>query len=229
MPWTVPFLSDAQLDSAARELLAAYAKWKGSAAKPPIDVDNIVEGVLGLDFGVTDLRQLLGIDDVLGATWFDLKRVRIDSSLEGVEGRFAFTVAHELGHWQLHRPHYLLDKSGLGLFSSGPGSGAIPAIVCRNKTKDRAEHQADGFASRLLMPRAAILAAVRDVCGPKPPTFNGLKKHAEARTIHPQLRSFAAEVIARGMFSNVSNEAMRIRLVQLNIARDADAARPELF
>lgn len=229
MPWSVPFLSDAQLDSAARELLGMYAKWQGAPAKPPIDVDNIVEGVLGLDFGITDLKQLLGIDDVLGATWFDHKRVRIDASLEGVEGRFAFTVAHELGHWQLHRPHYLLDKSGLGLFTSTPGGSAVPAVVCRNSKKDRAEHQADGFASRLLMPRGAILDTVKELCGPRPPAWSGLKKHLDARTVDPRLRTFASSVIDQGNFSNVSNEAMRIRLVQLGVVRDADEIPPQLF
>jgi Zn-dependent peptidase ImmA (M78 family) len=95
----VPFLTPAQIESAARELLAKYTRWKEEDLKPPIDVDEIVEGYLELDFEVTDLKEVIGIGDVLGATWFDEKRVCVDSSLEGNEGRFAFTVAHEIGHY----------------------------------------------------------------------------------------------------------------------------------
>jgi hypothetical protein len=67
----VPYLTSAQLDQVVAELLRNYGKWRGTPVRPPIDVDEIAEGYLGLTLELTDLRQLLGIDDVLGATWFD--------------------------------------------------------------------------------------------------------------------------------------------------------------
>lgn len=103
-PIKVPFLTHAELDHTAAELLRNYAAWKGAPVRPPIDVDEIVEGYLKLDLEVLDLREILGMPDVLGATWFDDRRICVDESLEGKDGRFAFTVAHEVGHWVLHFP-----------------------------------------------------------------------------------------------------------------------------
>lgn len=71
MTFKVPFLADAQLESAAQELLRRYAKWKGEPPRPPIPVDAIAEGVLGLTLELNDLRKKLGKPDVLGATWLD--------------------------------------------------------------------------------------------------------------------------------------------------------------
>ena len=43
MTFKVPFLADAQLESAAQELLRRYTKWKGEPPRPPIPVDVIAE------------------------------------------------------------------------------------------------------------------------------------------------------------------------------------------
>ena len=48
MALKVPYLADAKLESAATELLRKYAKWKGTPPRPPIPIDDIVEGLLGL-------------------------------------------------------------------------------------------------------------------------------------------------------------------------------------
>jgi hypothetical protein len=85
---------------------------------------------------MNDLRKKLGKSDVLGATWLDDALVVIDSSLEGNEGRYCFTLGHELGHWQLHRPLREMDKVTFPLFSREPGEKAGPAIVCRDGQRD---------------------------------------------------------------------------------------------
>ena len=90
-----------------------------------------------------DLRKKLGKPDVLGATWLDDALVVIDSSLEGNEGRYCFTLGHEVGHWQLHRPLREMDKVTFPLFSREPGAKATAAIVCRDGQRDSAEIQAD--------------------------------------------------------------------------------------
>lgn len=229
MSWKVPFMSDAQIESATLQLLRDYARWKSAPAVPPIDVENIAEGVLDIDFGIDDLKSRFSMPDVLGATWFDLKKIRIDSSVENLDGRFAFTVGHEIGHWQLHRPHYMLDKEGLALFHHDGTSNAVPAVVCRGNFKDPAEHQADKFASFLLMPKTHVLAAVRLACGDTPPVWKGLKKSIDAKVTDSRLRSFASEIIAMGHFDNVSNQAMSIRLISMKVVRDADEVGAQLF
>jgi len=45
----------------------------------------------------------------------------------------------------------------------------------------------------------------------------------------PELRTLASEVIERGSFSNVSNQAMQIRLVALKLVVDTSAPQRSLF
>jgi Zn-dependent peptidase ImmA (M78 family) len=162
------------------------------------------------------------MEGVLGATWFEERRICIDQSLEDKHGRFAFTVAHETAHWQLHRPLYEMGKLTLSLFPSSVGASPAPAVVCRAKDgKVPAEWQADQFAARLLMPAATVRSATRSICGARKPAWEGLDARRKAGILDPQLRSFADDVIAEGGFLNVSNEAMCYRLLDLDLVEDA--------
>jgi len=228
MELKVPFLADRQLESAATELLRKYAKWKGAPPRPPIPVDDIVEGLLGLSLSIGDLRTLLGKNDVLGATWLDDGHVMIDSSLEGNEGRFSFTLAHETGHWVLHRPIIEMEKVTVPLFAREPNAKPGPAIVCRDGQRDSAEIQADRFAAYLLMPATDVRAAARLVTG-DPLAIDRLEARRKASELVPELKSLAAEVIERGSFSNVSNQAMQIRLVALKLVTDASHPQRSLL
>jgi Zn-dependent peptidase ImmA (M78 family) len=226
----VPFLAPAQIESAARELLARYSRWKEEELEPPIDVDEIVEGYLELDFEVTDLKESLGITDVLGATWFNDGRVCIDSSLEGNDGRFAFTVAHEIGHWQLHRPIIEMEKVTLPLFAGKPGEEPKPALVCRTQTKKQpAEYQADQFAARILMPAGAVRKAAKAVCGDNIPAWEGLDDSRKAGMLDSRLRALADQVKDQGGFTNASNQAMCYRLLDLKLVEDAKDVAGRLF
>ena len=215
----VPFLADPQIERATMELLRKYAKWKGAPARPPIPVDAITEGLLGLTLTVGDLRGRLGKNDVLGATWFDDAHVMVDSTLEGSEGRFSFTLAHEIGHWVLHRPIVEMEKVTVPLFAREPDMKPSAAVVCRDGQRDPAEIQADKFAARLLMPAAEVRAAVKLVTT-TPVLIERLEERRKAGELVSELRSLAAQVIERGQFSNVSNQAMQIRLVDLKVVQD---------
>jgi hypothetical protein len=89
VPLKVPYLEARAIESAATELLRRYAKWKGTPPRPPIPIDDIVEGHLKLSLSVDDLCARLGNADVLGATWLDLGHVVIDTSLEDNVGGVA--------------------------------------------------------------------------------------------------------------------------------------------
>jgi hypothetical protein len=226
----VSYLTPVQLDQAVAELLRNYGVWRGASIRPPIDVDEIAEGYLGLTLELTDLRQLLGVDDALGATWFDDRLLRVDQSLEGKEGRFAFTLAHEIGHWQLHRPIHEMENATLALFPPQPGMKSAPAIVCQAKDrKSPAEWQADQFAARLLMPPSHVRDAAQRVAGSSPPAWNGLDASRKDGVLDSRLRSFAGDVIGAGDFSNVSNEAMCYRLLDLKLVSDQAQLQACLF
>lgn len=198
--------------------------------RPPIDVDEITEGYLGLVLEVGNLQGLLGLDDVLGATWFDERRLRVDQSLEGKEGRFAFTVAHEIAHWQLHRPLYEMEKVTVGLFRDELGPRVAGGIVCRSRDyKSPAEWQADQFAARLLMPAVAVRETVQGLAGGIASACEGVTATRKGGVLDPRLRSFAGAVISAGSFSNVSNEAMCYRLLDLKLVDDQASLQAGLF
>lgn len=208
----VRYLTEQELDSAARELLSKYSKWSGQQLAPPIPVDAIIEKFLKLRLEVRDLRVMLG-EDVLGATWFDEKLIRVHEGLEEQEGRLCFTMAHEVGHWVLHRPQYEADKVSRPLFKKDEEE-APPAIVCRSSQRRApAEWQADQFAARVLMPDRFVRAAFRTVAGEDPVVLGADSELTRLGSI----REVAALVIAKGHFSNVSKEAMGIRLRTLKL------------
>ena len=214
-------LTEQELDHSAAELLQKYSRWKGKAPAPPIDIEDILEGLLSLTFEIVDLEKKLGVQGVLGAAWFDEGRVAVDQSLETQEGRFAFTLAHECGHWVIHRPQYEISKMELSLFAS-PKPTKADAVVCRSADRQApAEWQANQFAGRILMPPTFVRKAMQAAHGDLAPSWAGLRRKADRDEYDPQLQKVAATIIEHGSFSNVSNEAMRRRLVQLKLVRDS--------
>ncbi|MEG3637684.1 ImmA/IrrE family metallo-endopeptidase [Magnetococcus sp. PR-3] len=157
----VPYLHKADIEAAANELLMSYHYKFGMEEAPPVPVEEILESLLGLALEFDDLDALLDKEGVLGATWVDERRVVINERLDptedpSVEGRYRFTVAHELGHWELHR-HLNFDDDG-------------QAILCRSKSKrDPMEWQADCFAGYLLMPKGDVLRSWEEVFGTHDP------------------------------------------------------------
>lgn len=206
----IMFLRPAEIEGAANELLRKYGASRGTPVEPPVPVDDIIELHLKIDLAYVDLVATLGMKDVLGATWFDEKKIRIEESLETQEGRLFFTMAHEVGHWILHRPQYEADKVTLPLFKKEAESQP-PAIVCRSsQRKEPAEWQADQFAAYLLMPAQFVRRGFQQATG----------KETIPVTNESALRKMAADVIEASGCSNVSNEAMRIRLTTLKLVGD---------
>jgi hypothetical protein len=159
----VPWLPQTQIENEAHDLLNQWEKFSGQEIIPPIPVEAIVEKYLGLTLEYDKLEDILGIPDVLGATWVEKKRMVINSSLlEGQEGRLTFTCGHEVGHWFLHRK-YISDQAA---YSHDPNSGNNPSIVCRvSAAKTRGEWQVDCFSACLIMPGLAVRGAFHKVRG----------------------------------------------------------------
>ena len=106
----VSWLTKFQISQETDELLNQWEIFTGQEVKIPIPVEAITEKYLEFTLEYDNLEEILGIPDVLGATWVEEKRMVINSSLlDGVEGRITFTCGHEIGHWILHRK-YLFDQ-----------------------------------------------------------------------------------------------------------------------
>jgi len=217
----VPFLPREDIEAEAALLLAEFGQTHGEVSVPPIPVDDIVELHLGLTFELKDMRQLFSFADIHGALWMNEKLVGVDQSLDpkvfpAKLGRFRFTLAHESGHWRLHRKYYRKDPAQGALFGE-PGK---PTYICRSsEAKKPVEWQADFFAANLLMPRQMVVSAweawrgdPKAVALPDIPDRDALK--ADGRTDDEVMESFARP-LAEGF--RVSGQAMRIRLEELGL------------
>ena len=125
------------------------SKWNGEA---PIPIDWIVTEMYDLRVQLHDnIASVVGVDlpddkRLSGLLLEDRGIVLVDSSeVEKWPNRRRFTIAHELGHYILHRknPEYL----------ASPGGSGLPIV----------EAEAHAFAAALLMP-AALLRPAADSC-----------------------------------------------------------------
>jgi Zn-dependent peptidase ImmA (M78 family) len=165
----VSYVPDDAIEKDAQALLAEYAHARGVAIETPIAIDDIIEKHLKIGIEFDDTHRLFGVPrsgigfdpDILGAIFFEQKRIVIDESLDpdenpAKEGRYRYTAAHEVGHWRLHRHLFGKDPAQTSLLEPN----APPSVICRtSQTKARIELQADLYASCVLMPRKLVFAA----------------------------------------------------------------------
>lgn len=255
MTINVKYMSEQKIERDALGLLEAYFDDLRQPIQIPILAEEILETFLGLSLGFDDLGERLGMPDtdILGALWVDRREVLIDQSLDPyehpeMEGRYNFSVAHEVGHWRLHR-QYVLEAHGQGVMFAG--DEPKPAVICRSSQKKTPiEWQADYFSSCLLMPRQLVLDAwsarfgslkpfvYADVAdqgwthrtkyrGPRP--IQEIMLRVVEETFEPH--AYAFETIAKEfkpMF-RVSTQAMRIRLENLGLLRIDHPVEQDLF
>jgi len=228
----VKFLRHSEIENASLCLLAEYGRKYGDVVEPPVPVEEILEAHLALTLDFDDLGKRIGVPDVLGATWIQDKLVLVDQSLDPTEnspkeGRYRFTLAHELGHWELHRHHFLADAGQPSLFGDKPK----PSIVCRTSSrKEPMEWQADMFSGYLLMPKDMIFAAWEARCGSLEP-YIAKEEMADLSAKWGLAEDAQPTVdIAKDLAQqfNVSGQAMQIRLIGLGLIR-TEVPAPDLF
>lgn len=185
-----------QLERKAAEVLGRHYARVGIRPSLPVPVEEIVEVDFGLKLLWESIPEGAG-EKILGALapaarTILLNEDHVDGLFDMYIGPYAFTLAHELGHW-------LLD-------AENPDQGTLfaatdpPKLLCRNLgdsglPEDDAvrERNANRFAARLLLPADLLRAAAPD----------GLPNRA-------LLREKAAEW-------GVSQTTLRIRLQELGL------------
>jgi hypothetical protein len=212
----VPWMSREAIAGRAEALIQDFQTRAGYRVIPPIPVEEIMERSLQLTIRYLDLSEIFKDRQVLGATYIEPRLVCIHERLfdNGSEGRLVFTCAHEAGHWVLHRRY---------VESQGGKKERKDAIVCTTtNARESIEWQADYFASCLLMPERAVREAFQRVCAEEPIVI----RHSKALTREgspcpqPYLEQWpfiAAAMCEVGGFSNVSLQAMVIRLQDLGL------------
>jgi Zn-dependent peptidase ImmA (M78 family) len=171
----------------SRPALAATALLRSlDINRIPIDVDEIARRA-----GVNVVRQQFADGEVSGMLFREEGKqpvIGVNTSQATVRQRF--TLAHELGHWQLHPGRVvILDR---------------PVRINRRDSKssmatDREEIEANDFAANLLMPEDAIRRQLEEL----PPTL----RHDSDRCTSWLAAKF-----------QVSPAAMGFRLINLGLA-----------
>ena len=124
---------------------------------PPIPVHEIAEqngvNVVFADFGKH-------AETVAGFCDFKAKRLYVNAMDQAV--RQSFTIAHELGHWLLHR----------AIFEGEPAKYPVLPRFTEPNQNDPLEKEANKFAASLLVPkrlllpvRGASVAALAEIFG----------------------------------------------------------------
>ena len=140
----LPYLSEKRIEDEAALLLAEYDEKRAPVDAPPIPIDEIIELHLELAFEMKDLQQLFKHPDVHGALWVNERLIGVDLSIDPSLypqklGRYRYTLAHEAGHWRLHRQYYRKDPNQTVL-TDGVGR---PAYICRSSDTRPVEWQAN--------------------------------------------------------------------------------------
>jgi Zn-dependent peptidase ImmA (M78 family) len=236
----VPYISEAEIEQDAELLLVEYEETTGVPTKLPVPVAEITTYHLALRLEFADLHQTLGIPmlrdqpDILGAILVDTEIVLIDRSLDpkrnpSMTGRYRFSVAHEVGHWRLHRPYVTKDVNQASLFVGL----SEPTVICRSsQVMEPIERQANFFSSCLLMPRRRVHREWQGCLGRSRPLLlsdlrpNGRVMMRAQAMIHEQGKS-ETEAVDDALFEEVakpiarrfavSPQAMRIRLEYLGL------------
>jgi hypothetical protein len=133
----VKYLTEDEIEKDAKLLLAEYEDTIGEPIKLPVPIDDITTYHLALRLGFDDLHKTLnrpmlrGQPDILGAIWVEKELVLIDRHLDpknnpSMSGRYRFSVAHEVGHWRLHRSYVARDPNQTTLFEAP----TEPTVIC---------------------------------------------------------------------------------------------------
>ena len=184
--------SVAVIEELANRLHVEYLAHNASPLKLPVPVEEIAEQFLGYEIEFAE-TGIFSDPDVLGGIDFERNKIYVNVSVADHDGRYSFTVAHELGHHVLHRGHYLQNQSS-----------DDQKLLCRmTGRKPQIEMEADQFAAALLIPSENVLKAAAE-------------QVRKVRTIG-QARALAKELVSNSGFSNVSNSAMINRLKDLNL------------
>jgi hypothetical protein len=230
MARTNDFIPKETIEAGTLVLLGDYGRKYGLTVRPPVPVEEILEAHLGLTYDFDDLPRLMGMPEVLGGTWFQSREVKIDQSLDPTVypsqlGRYRFTVAHEVGHWELHRHKYLSAEGQVTMFA-----GEDRPVVCRSNDTSPLEWQADSFAGYLLLPKEMVFTQWEAMHGSRAP-YVATDEIADLKARWGLSDDERPTVeVARQMATvfEVSAMAMQIRLVELGLVR-TKVPEPGLF
>ncbi len=214
------FLPPEEIEYQAMKLLEEYSAKVEPITGPAVPVDEIFEVYLQFDFSFADLSMKYGAHKVLAEIFIKNKKVVVDISLDpdthpDMIGRYNFTLAHEIGHWVLHRHEVFAVTNEPDLF----GETANP-VICRDGSSEPRELQANAFAANLLMPKEWVMKEWLNISPDGSPL--NIREEIDRKADHMYLRGKKYELtsdVAKKMkpIFKVSTQAMHRRLNELGL------------
>lgn len=148
------------IESKAQARLEAYESEYGTVSSPPIPVEHLAEAHLDLIIDWDNIPEPEGepilayIDPTTRTIRMNERRRDHFSDFSGSE---AFTLGHEVGHWDLHIVQAKAVQ--LPLFDADQ----MKTFVCRGDPESRLEWQANRYSAALIMPTKMIKEHTKDV------------------------------------------------------------------
>lgn len=226
-----PYLEESAIEGEAAALYAAVFG-AGPRRAEPVDLDAVVYDHLSEREGLSfDDEAVLAPERgtaVLGKTLPVRGQILLNRALklDPDPGRARFTLAHEIGHWVLHRRLVLARREVLDLFSGAAAGSREFAFVglntsvfpgsCKPGAVAREEWQANHFAAALLIHPVVLREEFRTRWGEPPAVRATQTWRYRARTVRE-----LAQVLAKSPTSSrgplravfgVSIEAMAVAL-----------------
>jgi len=151
MSISVPYLPDDALRRAAAAFLAKHH----NPGTIPVPIEQIVEFELGIDIiPIPGMHRSYDIDSMLSK---DLRQMCVDAAVfENFPGRYRFSLAHEVGHRQLHAEIYAQLQ-----FSEIAGWKDVICNEIGEKDYGKLEFQAYTFAGLILVPPEPLAERLR--------------------------------------------------------------------
>lgn len=155
----VKFIPKEEIETQAVKVIRFVEKKRKRSLKWPIDPGHIAE-YLGLDMDCGDISPDEEGDIAAMIMPTERKIIMNERSLKLPQGFEESSIAHEIGHWELHINKYAMSKF------QKQGNSQLEAVVepflCRsNNTQTKIEWQAQYFASCLLMPKFKLEEVLR--------------------------------------------------------------------
>jgi hypothetical protein len=202
------------IERRAAILLVEYQAKYGYIERAPVPVDDILEVYLQLHLEWDSLARF-GIENAHAVLDAATRTVTVDERLDPTDhpemnGRYRFTLAHEIGHWRLHPKAHNIH--------SQPSSSDTRFVG----SDEEFEWQADKFAAYLLMPEYLVRREWADVYGTDAPfevtpdmEAVGRENLGSKAEFFNALAAAKSEPLADRF--GVSMPAMRIRLQELRL------------
>ncbi|HLX69759.1 MAG TPA: hypothetical protein VKV04_09055 [Verrucomicrobiae bacterium] len=210
----IPFLSRREIESVAVGLLWEHCPWVLAAPSvtPVLDILDQLKLQTGLSAKFAELGHR-DADKIVGRIRFRHRLLYLDSSLaKEREAGFRFILAHEIGHWVLHRssfegwksPDFDTRESAV----ENPVDGLFP--FRRRTPGESLEFQARTFASALMMPHRTFTSA-----------FVQLREEFGFSAVNAR-DNLEKLVLCLGDTFQVSKTCVRIRIEELKLLANGD-------